>query len=127
MRIDVRRLGEADLVLVEGVLDLATTPRLRAVLDARLAEGRHQLVLDLDRVRLLDAGAAGMFVGVADRAEKKGGALRAVGARGLSLEVLQIVSLDKRAHNPYLVASRLTDQPVPMPWLGNRRLLIRFA
>ena len=96
MRIDVRRLGEADLVLVEGVLDLATTPRLRAVLDARLAEGRHQLVLDLDRVRLLDAGAAGMFVGVADRAEKKGGALRAVGARGLSLEVLQIVSLDKR-------------------------------
>ena len=38
-----------------------------------------------------------------------------------------IVSLDKRAHNPYLVASQLTDQPVPMPWLGNRRLLIRFA
>jgi len=38
-----------------------------------------------------------------------------------------IVSLDKRAHNPYLVASQLTDQTVPMPWLGNRRLLIRFA
>ena len=38
-----------------------------------------------------------------------------------------IVSLDKRAHNPYLVASRLTDHPVPMPWLGDRRLLIRFA
>jgi len=96
MRIDVRRLGEADLVLVEGVLDLATTPRLRAVLDARLAEGRYELVLDLSRVRLLDAGAAGMFVAVAERAAKKGGALRAVGARGLSLEVLQIVSLDKR-------------------------------
>jgi hypothetical protein len=38
-----------------------------------------------------------------------------------------IVSLDKRAHNPYLVASQLTDQPIPMSWLGNRRLLIRFA
>ena len=38
-----------------------------------------------------------------------------------------IVGLDKRAHNPYLVASQLTDQPVPMPWFGNRRLLIRFA
>jgi RNA polymerase sigma-B factor len=96
MRIDVRRLGEADLVLVEGSLDLATTSRLRAVLDARLAEGRHHLVLDLDRVKLLDAGAAGMLVGVADRAERTGGALRAVGARGISLEVLQIVSLDKR-------------------------------
>ncbi len=38
-----------------------------------------------------------------------------------------IVSLDKRAHNLHLVASRLTDQPGLMPWLGNRRLLIRFA
>ena len=38
-----------------------------------------------------------------------------------------VVTLDKRAHNPYLVASRLTDQPIPMPWLGDRRLLIRFA
>jgi len=96
MRIDVRRLGEADLVLVEGSLDLATTPRLRAVLDARLQEGRHHVVLDLDGVKLLDAGAAGMLVGVADRAERSGGALRAVGARGISLDVLQIVSLDKR-------------------------------
>jgi RNA polymerase sigma-B factor len=96
MRIDVRRLGDADLVLVEGALDLATTPRLRAVLDARLDEGRHHLVLDLDRVKLLDAGTAGMLVGVADRAERSGGALRAIGARGISLDVLQIVSLDKR-------------------------------
>jgi hypothetical protein len=38
-----------------------------------------------------------------------------------------IVSLDKRAHNPYLVASGLTDQAVPMPWLGNRRMSIRFS
>ena len=38
-----------------------------------------------------------------------------------------VVSLDKRAHNPYLVASGLTDQPVPMPWFGNRRLSIQFS
>jgi RNA polymerase sigma-B factor len=96
MRIDIRRLGDADLVLVEGSLDLATTPRLRAVLDARLREGRHELVLDLGQVKLLDAGATGMLVGIADRADRAGGALRAIGARGLTLEVLQIVGLDKR-------------------------------
>src|SRR5262245_1751645 len=96
MRIDVRRLGDADLVLVEGVLDIATTQRLRAVLDARLDEGRTKLVLDLSEVRMLDAGATGMLVRVAGRADKAGGALRAVSARGLSREVLQIVSLDKR-------------------------------
>jgi RNA polymerase sigma-B factor len=112
MRIDVRRLGEADLVLVEGSLDLATTPRLRAVLDARLDEGRHHLVLDLDRVKLLDAGAAGMLVGVADRADRGGGALRAVGARGITLDVLQIVSLDKRLGAYDVPADILAEFPL---------------
>ena len=37
------------------------------------------------------------------------------------------VTLDKRAHNPYLVASGLTEQPTPMPWFGNKQLSIRFA
>jgi RNA polymerase sigma-B factor len=96
MRIDVRRLGRADVVLVEGTLDMATTPRLRAVLDARLAEGRHEVVVDLCRVKLLDAGAVNAFVAVADRAERLGGSLRTVGAAGLALEVLQIVGVDKR-------------------------------
>ena len=35
-----------------------------------------------------------------------------------------VVRLDKRAHNPYLVASGLADQATPMPWFGNKRLII---
>lgn len=38
-----------------------------------------------------------------------------------------VVTLDKRAHNPYLVGSRLADEPVPMPWFGGRPLLVQFA
>lgn len=38
-----------------------------------------------------------------------------------------IVTPDKRAHNPYLVASGLADVPTPMPWFGNKRLVIRFS
>src|SRR6516225_185406 len=38
-----------------------------------------------------------------------------------------IVTLDKRAHNPYLVASGLADHPTPMPWFGNKLLNIRFG
>jgi len=38
-----------------------------------------------------------------------------------------VVILDKRAHNPYLVASGLADKPTAMPWFGNKQLLIRFA
>ena len=38
-----------------------------------------------------------------------------------------LVTLDKRAHNPYLVASGLADQPTPMPWFGDKKLIIQFA
>jgi hypothetical protein len=38
-----------------------------------------------------------------------------------------VVTLDKRAHNPYLVKSHLADEPTPMPWFGNKRLLLRYA
>ena len=38
-----------------------------------------------------------------------------------------VVTLDKRAHNPYLVASGLTNQSTPMPWFGNKKLTIQFA
>ena len=38
-----------------------------------------------------------------------------------------LVTLDKRAHNPYLVTSGLADEPTPMPWFGGKLLRIRFA
>jgi hypothetical protein len=38
-----------------------------------------------------------------------------------------IVTLDKRAHNPYLVDSGLADQPTPMSWLAGKELVIKFA
>jgi len=38
-----------------------------------------------------------------------------------------IVTIDKRAHNPYLVASGLADKPAKMPWFGGKQLLIRFV
>jgi hypothetical protein len=38
-----------------------------------------------------------------------------------------VVTLDKRAHNPFLVKSRLTEEPTPMPWFGGKPLVLRFA
>jgi hypothetical protein len=38
-----------------------------------------------------------------------------------------VVQLDKRAHNPFLVASRLADQPTAMPWFGGKQLYLRFS
>jgi hypothetical protein len=47
-----------------------------------------------------------------------------------TVEVLDrevVVAMDKRAHNPYLVASQLADEPTPMPWFGDKRLIIRLS
>jgi hypothetical protein len=38
-----------------------------------------------------------------------------------------MVTLDKRAHNPYLVASGLANEPTSMPWFGGKKLVIQFA
>lgn len=37
------------------------------------------------------------------------------------------VIIDKRTHNPFLVASGLADEPTTMPWFGNKMLFIQFA
>jgi hypothetical protein len=38
-----------------------------------------------------------------------------------------LVTIDNRARNGFVVASGLVDKAVPMPWFGNKQLLIRFA
>jgi len=38
-----------------------------------------------------------------------------------------VVTFDKRAHNPYLMASGLADQPTSMPWFGDKQLRLRYS
>jgi hypothetical protein len=38
-----------------------------------------------------------------------------------------LVTIDKRAHNPYLVAAGMAAQPTPMPWFGDKKMFIQFA
>jgi len=72
-------------------------------------------------------------------AEKVGGLYRNAEAKTIFQQLLDVsadvaveadrvvVTLHKRSHNPFLVASRLADQPTPMPWFGSKLLFLRFA
>jgi hypothetical protein len=72
-------------------------------------------------------------------AEKVGGLYRNAEAKTIFQKLLDVsadvaveedrvvVTLHKRSHNPFLVASRLADRPTAMPWFGNKLLFIRFA
>jgi hypothetical protein len=46
----------------------------------------------------------------------------------VTIEARQVVvTLDKRAHNPYLVSSGLAKSPTPMPWFAGKKLVIEFS
>ena len=42
-------------------------------------------------------------------------------------ETAVVVKLDKHAHNPFLAAAGLCDQPTPMPWFGNKVLRVQLT
>jgi RNA polymerase sigma-B factor len=99
-------MEDADVIRVGGTLDPTTTPRLRAVLNARLAEGRVHLVVDLLDVRMFDARAAGALAAAAGRAVAAGGSMCAVATAGPCQDVLAIVGRDR--------GLRVYEDPAPV-------------
>jgi RNA polymerase sigma-B factor len=103
------RIGDIDVVRVEGVLDFSASVRLRLTLFGRLDAGARHIEVDLSRVRLIDASAVNVLMKVRERLAEEGGSLAARGATGLALEVLEIAGVAKKlgAHEP--LAERLSD------------------
>jgi RNA polymerase sigma-B factor len=95
IRLRKTRIGEVDLVEVQGILDIATTPRLRTMLLGGLADGARRLVVDLSGASLIDCTAIGVFFAVRGHAERQGGTVRAVAARGMVLQVLEVTGVAK--------------------------------
>jgi anti-anti-sigma factor len=65
----------AVLLTVEGVLDMATSDRLRAVAEKALREGARDLVLDLAGVGFIDSTGVGALVAVRNLAIDREAAL----------------------------------------------------
>jgi HptB-dependent secretion and biofilm anti anti-sigma factor len=62
---------------------------------ALLEKGVLQLVLDFNRVDYLDSSALGMLVMLNKRAEVKHANVKIKGARGATLEILQMANMQK--------------------------------
>jgi anti-sigma B factor antagonist len=52
------------IVVVAGEVDIATAPALRAAIDAVVADGASQVVVDLAGVRFMDSSGLNVLVGV---------------------------------------------------------------
>ena|SRR2546421_6687526 len=92
--LDVREQGDWTVLGVTGEIDIATAPSLREKLHSLLAEGRANLIIDLDDVTFLDSTALGVLVGVLKRARTEGGELRIVCNQPRVRKVFEITRLD---------------------------------
>jgi RNA polymerase sigma-70 factor (sigma-B/F/G subfamily) len=89
-------VGTLDVLALRGELDAATAPGLREALTALLDANARDIVVDLSEVRLLDAAAVGTLVQALNLAHIRGARLRATGAYGRVLQILEVTGVAKR-------------------------------
>jgi anti-sigma B factor antagonist len=90
------------LVAVAGEIDLSTAPRLRQQLAGLTGGGR--VVVDLCRVRFIDAAGLGVLARAAGQAAAHGGSLRVVTARPGIRRLFSISGLERHVHLAWTVA-----------------------
>jgi RNA polymerase sigma-B factor len=89
------RAGDTGVVRVTGVLDFASAVRLRLTLYRCCDAGVSEIVVDLSRVRLMDASSISVLLAVHGRLANDGGGLVVTGAARLVLDVLEITGAAK--------------------------------
>jgi anti-sigma B factor antagonist len=85
--------GQAMLFALDGNLDVATSPSLRAALLERAEHDHHEIIVDLSRLEFLDSTGLGALIGARKRAAEHGGSLRLVAHEGQILRLLRITGL----------------------------------
>lgn len=95
LTIDRADHDDETVMSVGGEIDVYTAPLVRERLDAAVADGRVDLVVDLSRVRFLDSTGLGVLVGRLKLTRSRGGSLRLVAVEEKVLKVFGITGLDK--------------------------------
>jgi len=94
-RIEVSGPPAAPHVVVQGEIDVATSPKLRDELSALIARGAHDITLDFDAVSFVDSSGLGVLVGTYKRLREDGGSIRIVGAQASVRKVFEITGLEQ--------------------------------
>lgn len=80
---------------VGGEIDVYTAPKLREQFAELVDAGRHDIVVDLEKVAFLDSTGLGVLVGALKRVRTHDGSLRLVCTQERILKIFRITGLDK--------------------------------
>jgi anti-sigma B factor antagonist len=89
----VRETGELWLLRVRGEIDVATSPKLEAVLDEAIAAQPARVIVELDSVTFLDSTGLRVLVEAQRRLQECGGTLVIDGMSEAVRRVLEVTGL----------------------------------
>jgi anti-sigma B factor antagonist len=95
LSIEVRDQSGWTVFDVAGELDLYTSSRLKERLRALSDQGKHRIVVNLERVEFMDSTALGVLIGARKRAREHDGEVALAGPTEPVRKVLSITGLDR--------------------------------
>jgi len=95
LSLNTRSEGDFEVIEVAGEIDVYTAPRLREALIDLVTQGRHRLIVDVERVEFLDSTGLGVLVGGLKRVRSNGGSLDVVCTHDRLLKIFRITGLTK--------------------------------
>lgn len=87
-----------ELLLVEGEVDIATAPRLLAVLNQAVPEALHSLVIDLSRVGFMDSTGLALLINAHRRLTRRRKGFAVVCPAGPLWRVFEITDMVDTLH-----------------------------
>lgn len=87
--------GTNSTLRIDGSLDANSTPELRPMIDALVADKRARIVVDLSALRLIDSSGVGAVVSLYKRVRAQGGKVSVAGLRDQPLAIFKLLRLDR--------------------------------
>jgi anti-sigma B factor antagonist len=81
-------------VVLDGEIDISTSPAIRRFLMAAISGGDVHLAVDMSGVAFIDAGGIGVLVAAANRAREAGGSLSLLAPSRQVRQLLDVFHLD---------------------------------
>ena len=98
-------------VVLDGEIDIATSPAIRRFLMTAISGGNVQLAVDMSGVTFIDASGIGVLVAAANRARQAGGGLSLLAPSPQVRWLLDVLHLDailpaaQRSRGPFVAGS----------------------